>query len=144
MADCPPLPLVERVSIVRAPTADLELKAKKFEKPDSGRGRYLLTVSLTNLGPDSSPPSPLSIVLPDGAVHDLAGENVAAYSDNFVSLLLPALAAKESQQIEIPFALDAAPDVLAEGGYLIFAEVKSAAHDPNPANNAVIQQVSAK
>src|SRR5262249_20298319 len=66
LADCPPLPLLERLTIVKAPTADLEVSIKA--DPESGTlgGICKLTITVKNNGPDESPEGTVRVVLPPG------------------------------------------------------------------------------
>ena len=141
LADCPPLPLFERVSIFRAPTADLEVTAKVDPEPVFLNGRCALTFSIKNLGPDLCPSSELNVSLPAGILVTLP-KDAETVKGGFTTLHFPLekLAKDVVVTVNIEYVQDGAPPPgQKEVSVAAVATVTSRAYDPNPVNNGHIE-----
>ena len=143
LAGCPPLPLLERISIVRAPTADLEVKAKDTPDPAAASKARTLAVSVKNLGPDDSLGTVLRVLLPSGATFISAGEvrPIKAESD-ILMFNLDKLAKGTSVQLDIRLEYPAAQKSEAKEAATTLVQVSGAGYDPNQGNNGHFETAS--
>lgn len=141
LAGCPPLPLLERVSIVRAPTADLEVTAKSDPDPGVLGGKCALTVTIKNLGPDRCSSCELNVSLPPGILVTRP-KDAKTVSGGYTTLLFPLdnLAKDAVTTIKIEYVQAGKPPPnQKEVSVAAVATVTSRAYDPNPVNNSHIE-----
>lgn len=141
LAGCPPLPLLERVSIVRAPTADLEVSVKDDPDPGALGGKCALTVSIKNLGPDPCPSCELNVSLPPGILVTLP-KDAKTVSGGYTTLTFPLvdLAKEAVATVKLEYVqAGKLPPGQKEVRVAAAATVTSRAYDPNPVNNGHIE-----
>lgn len=137
LAGCPPLPLLERVSIVRSPIADLEVKAKDAPDPVPASKARTLSVTVKNLGPDDSLGTVLRVVLAEDAKFLSAGEARPLKAEgDILTFNLDKVANGASVKFDIRLEYEAAKTSEAKAAApTTLIHVSGAGYDPNQANN---------
>ena len=141
LAGCGPLPLVERIEIYQAPSADLEVAIKDDPDPGVVGGKCGLTVSIKNLGPDPCPPFELNLSLPKGILVTLP-KDAQTVKGGFTTLLFPLedLAKDAVTTVKIEFQqVGELPPKQKEVSVASVATLTSRVFDPNPVNNGHIE-----
>jgi len=137
IGDCPTLPLVESLEIVKAPTADLEVNVKV--SPESGvAGRNCaLSITIKNLGPEESPGAIVRVVLPPGT-QVISPKDMTKKADVFDTLKLPIeqLAKNAVTTVNVEYGVAGEKEPATKSAeILVLAHVTGTGYDPNQANN---------
>jgi Domain of unknown function DUF11 len=136
LAGCPPLPLLERVSIVRAPMTDLEVKAKDAADPVPASKTRSLAVSVKNLGPDDSFETVVRLLLPSGAIFISAGEVLPdRVEGEILTFHLDKLTKDASVKLDIRLEYPVAQKSEVKEAATTLVQVSGAGYDPNQGNN---------
>jgi len=135
--DCPPLPFIERLQVVKLPVADLEVSAKASPETGVQGGTCALSITVKNLGPDECPGGSLRVVLPPGTKVTLP-KGIAKTPSLYHTLKIPIEKLPKDAVVTVKVEYEEAGEkkpAAADAYVAVMAHVSSVAYDPNQSNN---------